>query len=149
MAKLALELVMNMRERALVLKDYGLTEEDFNVHIAPNPFFQKVLDAYTIEWNGALSTEQRLKVEAAVTMEHGMMGIAARMNDPEETLTSVVEAAKLFIKIAGVGEQKANASSGEKIAININLGGDHQLKFEKDITPTPPAITKDVQHEFS
>lgn len=147
LAKLARELVMNIRERAVILKEYGLTEATFDAHIATNPFFQRVFENYTIEWNSALSTHQRLRVQAATALEESLVGMAVRMNSKDETLPAVVETAKLFTKIAEVGEPTRTASHGEKFSITINLGEDKKLTFEKDVTPTPPLIVQEQTDE--
>lgn len=147
LAKLARELVMNIREKAVVLKEYGLTDTQFQSHIADNPFFQRVLENYTIEWNGALSTHQRLRVQAATALEESLLGIAVRMNSKDEALPAVVETAKLFAKIAEVGEPAKTAGHGEKFSITINLGEDTKLKFEKDVTPVQPLIEQDPANE--
>ena len=39
-----------------VLRSYGLTIEQFEHYIAPNPFFKQAYDAALIEWNAANST---------------------------------------------------------------------------------------------
>lgn len=144
LAKLARELVMNIREKAVILKEYGLTDDQFNAHIERNPFYQRVFENYTIEWNGALSTHQRLRVQAATALEESLLGIAVRMNAKDEALPAVVETAKLFAKIAEVGEPARTQGHGEKFSITINLGEDTKLKFEKDVTPNPPLIVQDT-----
>lgn len=147
LAKLARELVMNIRERSAVFKEYGLTEDQFVSHIASNPFFQRVLENYTIEWNGALSTHQRLRVQAATALEESLIGIAARMNSKDEALPAVVETAKLFAKIAEVGEPAKVNGHGEKFTITINMGENTKLQVEKDVTPVQLALTQDPADE--
>lgn len=139
LAKLAREVAMNIRDLPVVLKDYGLTADDYNTHIYPNPFYRRTLDNYIQEWNSAVSTQQRIKVEAAATLEDSLHHLGARMNKNDENLPAVVEAAKLFAKLAGVdGQAATGGGSAEKFSITINLGADTQLHYERDITPTPP-----------
>ena len=147
LAKLARELVMNMREKAVVLTEYALTEDQFQSYIVPNPFFKRVLENYTIEWNSAGSTHQRLRVQAATALEESLIGIAVRMNSKDETLPAVVETAKLFAKIAEVGETAKPAGHNEKFSITINLGEDTKLQFEKDVTPVTPLIEQEPANE--
>ena len=48
-----------------------------------------------------------------------------------EPVQNIIELAKIFTKIAGVGEDKAQAAPTEKFHITIDLGGDIQ-RFEKN-----------------
>jgi hypothetical protein len=64
----------------------------------------------------------------------------------DEDLGKVVEAGKLLAKVAGVDSSEAQAASnpGEKFVINIDLGQDHKLRFEKDVTPAIPLTEKET-----
>lgn len=135
LAKLAREIAMNIRELPAILKDYGLTAQYYDEHILTNEFFKRALETIIIEWNGALSTHQRIKVEAAATLEDSLHNLAARMNTNDEALPAVVETAKLFAKIAGLGEPTQNANSGEKFVISIDLGEGKNITFERDVAP--------------
>lgn len=137
LVKLAREVAMNLRELPVTLAIYKISEAQYEL-IAKIPFFKRALDQFTIEWNGALSTHERIKVEAAIALEDGMPTLAARMSRNDEDLAKAVEAGKLFAKLAGIGEEKSNSLPGEKFTITINLGDDAKLKFEKDVTPTAP-----------
>ena len=94
--------------------------------------------ASTIEWNSAMSTPDRIKIQAAAALEDKLPDLAIRMGNKSEGLPGVVEAAKLFAKIAGVGEREMGAvASGERFSIVINLGADEKLTIgaPQEISP--------------
>jgi hypothetical protein len=70
-------------------------------------------------------------------LEQGMPVLGARMLNEREELKDAVETAKMFAKVAGIGEVGDKSSSGEKFTINIDLGGDKTLRLEKTITIEP------------
>lgn len=138
LARLAREVATDMYELVDVLKNFNLTPDQY-ARIRTLPFFIHALEDATIEWTSAKNTYERLKLEAAVGLEDAMPSLQARMKKDGEALPGVVEAAKLFAKIAGVGEREQGQSSpGEKFTININLGDGYDLKYEKDVTPRGP-----------
>jgi hypothetical protein len=102
------------------------------------------LETAAIEWNSALSTHDRIRIEAAAIMEDAMPGLSARMKSRDEALPAAIEAGKLFAKLAGLGEvNKAAAGSGEKFVIQIDLGADTKLRYEKDVSPILPVIEQE------
>jgi hypothetical protein len=137
LAALAREIAMNIRSLDSVLEDYKITPAGF-ADIANNDFFKRALDQLTIEWKSALSTGDRIKIEAQAALEDALPSLAARMKKQDETLGAAVEVGKLFAKLGGLGEEKINANAAEKFSIVINLGEDHKLTFEKDVAPALP-----------
>jgi len=127
------DLAMNMYTIPVILKKHTLTEAQYAV-LVENDFFKKALEAATIEWNSPHSTTKRLAMEAAIGLEDAMPTITARMSSKTELLPAVVECAKLFAKMAGVGETTQQGPVGEKFKIVINLGAD-TLKVEKHSAP--------------
>lgn len=128
LAKLARDIAMDLKEHGVTLKAYGLNEPQYDFLEANNEFYKSALHAACIEWQGPLSTQERIKVESAAILEDSLPGLGARMQNKAEGLPGVIEAAKLFAKIAGVGEREAGAgNSGERFTINIDLGGDQKL----------------------
>lgn len=144
LASLAREVAMNMRELPAILADYGIEPDDYQ-QILTWPFYKSALEAAVIEWNGPLSTNQRIKIQAAAALEDALPRMAARMSQTDETLPAVVETGKLFAKLAGIGEQGQRGDGGEKFSITINLGDDKKLTFEKDVTPNKPLIEQKEQ----
>lgn len=122
---------MNIRDVPAILKDYNITEEDFKKYVDNLPLFRRILEAAVIDWNAAGTTHERLKIEAAITLEAGLKHIGARMVKDDEDLGKAVEAAKLLANIAGVGKEKNDAGPSDKFSIVINIG---EKKFTKEIT---------------
>lgn len=135
MARLAREIAMDIRELPDVLKLFALTPEQY-ARIRLSPFFIQALAAANVEWNSALNTHERIRLEAACALEDALPSLSARMKNNGEALPGVVEAGKLFAKIAGLGERDQNAGApGERFTITINLGDGQDLKYEKNVTP--------------
>lgn len=135
MSRLAREVVMNMHDLHVILNRWQLTQSQYDQHIVLNPFFKRVFDQFTIEWNSASSTKQRLAIKAQIGLEETMSTLAARMGNKDEDLGKATETAKLFARIAGLEADK-NQGPSEKVVIEINLGADEKIKFEKDPPPT-------------
>lgn len=148
LAKLARDIAMDVKERAIVLKDFNLTEPQYEFLEANNEFFKAALQAACIEWHAPLSTPERLRVEAAAILEDSLPGLGARMQNKAEGLPGVIEAAKFFAKVANVGEREAgSANSAERFTINIDLGGDQKISVSTQASaptldaPNPPQPT--------
>ena len=152
LAALAREVAMDIKELPEILKFYKLTDATY-ADICKIPFYARALEVALIEWNSALSTPDRIKIEAAATLEDALHGLGARMKNKDEAFPAAIEAGKLFAKIAGLGEPgRAEGAPGEKFTININLGADTKLHYEKDVTPILPVIedqyTKDQKPAY-
>lgn len=128
LARLARDMAMDIKERHVILRDHNLTQVQYDFLEAHNEFFKNALSAASIEWHAPLSTAERIKVEAAAILEDSLPGLGARMQNKSEGLPGVIEAAKLFAKVAGVGEREgSSAGTGERFTINIDLGGDAKV----------------------
>lgn len=139
MARLAREIAMDIREHYVIIKEYGINQNQYEFLLA-TPFYARALDTAILEWNSALSTSERIKIEAAAILEDALPHIGARMQRLSEAMPGVVEAGKLFAKIAGLDmPAKEGSTPGERFRITINLGGDvvrHTSAEPKDITPS-------------
>lgn len=142
LARLAREVAMDIKERHVILKEYGLSDAQYDFLDQHNGFYAQALKAACLEWHSPLSTQERIKLEAAAILEDGLPGLGARLQNKQEQLSGVVEAAKLFAKIAGVGEREAGvAAPGERFTINIDLGGDQKIAVSTGPAPTSLAAT--------
>lgn len=146
LVKIAREVAMDIQELSHILKQFSLTPEQYTQHVEPNAFFQRALEAYRIEWNSALSTRDRIRVQAATALEESLPSLAARITKDSESLDAQVKGAALFAKLAGVDDNKDGGESSEKFSISINLGADIKLKYEKDVTPRKDtSISEDLR----
>jgi hypothetical protein len=140
LAKLAREIAMDIKERHVILKEFGLSQTQFDFLSSSNDFFKQALNACCIEWHAPLSTQERIKTEAAAILEDSLPGLGARMQSKSEGLPGVIEAAKLFAKVAGVGERETGGGAvGERFVINIDLGGGQKITAET--SPAPAQAT--------
>ncbi len=136
LAKLAREIAMDIKDVDVVLGFYHITLEQYAHLKEHNEFFKQALKVSTLEWNSALTTAERVKLESAAILEDALPRLGARMVSQSEGLPGVVEAAKLFAKLAGLGEKEVgNAAPSERFSININLGGDEKLVYRTKEAP--------------
>lgn len=134
LAKLAHAVARDQRDLSIILTEHGLSQEQYN-YLKTNHFYARCLETAIIEWNSDLSVQDRLRIEAAMYLEQGMPVLGARMLSEREELKDAVETAKMFAKVAGIGEGESKGAPGEKFTISIDLGGDKSLRIEKNITP--------------
>lgn len=140
LAKLARDVAMDIKDRHVVLKDFNLTHAQYDFLEAHNEFYKNALQAACIEWHAPLSTQKRIAIEAAAILEDSLLGLGTRMQSKHEGLPGVIEAAKFFGKLSGVGERDAGSSgSGERFTINIDLGGDQKITLSTQAPPTEVA----------
>ncbi len=145
LVKLAREIVMDIKEVDVVLGHYHLSKEQYDWLKENHAFFKQALHVSTIEWHSALTTPERIKLESAAILEDALPRLGARMANQAEGLPGVVEAAKLFAKIAGLGEKEVGERApGEKFTISINLGGDDKLVYKSKEAPTIEGSTSTV-----
>jgi hypothetical protein len=142
LARLARDIAMDIKERYVVLKDHGLTPAQYDYLETYNEFYKNALQAACIEWHAPLSTAERIKIEAQAILEDSLLDLGARMRNKSEGLPGVVEAAKFFGKIAGVGEREVGSGPvGERFVINIDLGGDTKVTVSSGDVPTKSSQT--------
>ncbi len=136
LGKLAREMAMDIREKAAILHDYNLDDEQYAV-LCNTPTYAKLLSAFVQEWNSVASVQDRIKFQSAYALEDGLPGLSARMANSNEPLSGAVETGKLLARLAGVGEGAAGVRTGEKFTINISLGN-QKLSFENETRPIRP-----------
>ena len=132
--RLAREVVMDIRPLATVLKEYELTEEQYDALLTV-PFYKNAITIAQREWNSALTTPERLRIQAAAILEQTLPVIGAKATNTDEDLNKIVEAAKILGKIGQVDGSQQQQTSSEKFSIVINIGDD-KIELVKDVTPT-------------
>jgi len=132
---IAREMAWAVRDPAITLAANNLTQDQFDAFVRPNRLYKRAYETFLIEWEAAGTTNKRIAVKASAALEDSLHVLAARMIDAKENLPAVIEAAKMFAKLAGAGEQTRETANGEKFTINIKIGND-QLKFEETIGQT-------------
>lgn len=118
-----------------VLKQHGMDPEQWE-KVQNSPHFQRVLSSAMEEWNSTGNTAERVRLKSLYLVEEALPEMYARAHDPREPLNHKVEVLKTIARFAGLGGTSMDgAAVGEKFSVTINLGADHQLKIEKDVTP--------------
>jgi hypothetical protein len=140
MAKLAREMAMNIRNYKAIFEDFGIDEEQY-YEIAKHEFFKRAKEQFAIEWNSALSANDRVKLIMAAYTEEMLPKIGAGALDDSKPLSDRASIFQMFMKGAGIGDPKPSASSSERFVININMGGDiehYDKPIAIDVTPENP-----------
>lgn len=133
LASLARETAMDIKELETILRQFGLSSDQYAV-IQQMPLYQQILQAEQQQWQSTKNTPDRIKLEAAALFEEAMPKLYARIINPMENLNHAIEGAKLIAKVAGVGESQGPATAGEKFSITINLG-DKPVTYERQLNP--------------
>lgn len=120
---LAREMVMGIRPRDKILEMFNIDEVQLE-EITELPFYKRVHEALTVEWESATSTNKRLAVQAAAALEEILPRVVARCADANEALPAVLTGVQTLAKLAGTGEEKRESGSSERFRIVINLGSD-------------------------
>lgn len=137
LAKLAREMAMNIRPALTVFEDFGITPEDY-YGIEKNEFFKRAKEQFALEWNSALSVNERVKLISAAFLEEALPRLGKRMMG-DEPLPAATEVAKLFARNAGLGEGKGEQKTSERFQITINIGEEVKT-FDKALMPDSNVI---------
>lgn len=128
MAQLAREIAHDIGLLPEILQKYKLTQAQYEYLCKHNKFFKATLQQEVKVWQGAASTEARLRMQALAALEQQMPVIGNRMGNAAEKLGDVVEAFKVVAKIAGVDTPPSGpAPTGERYQIVIDLGAGSDL----------------------
>ena len=92
LAKLAREMAMNIRPYKAVFEDFNISEEDY-YEIAKNEFYIRAKEQFALEWNSALSVNERVKLIRSLHMRKAR----------RETGLFVAEGASLLVTARDAG----------------------------------------------
>jgi hypothetical protein len=123
LAKLARELVMNIKPYTKTFEEFGIDETDYQ-QIEKSEFFRKVKEHFTLEWNSSLSTEERVRLQNLAYYEQLGPILVRRAMAPDANLSASTDVGKLMMKGAGIGEAKNEKAISDRFVITINLGAD-------------------------
>ena len=138
LVRLAREVAVDIQELPTILHTFNLTEAHYAYLSEHNEFFKQALKVSRLEWASALSAPERVRLQAAAILEAALPRLGARMVNQAEGLPGVVETAKLFAKVGGLGEREASdRGPSERFTISINLGGGD--KIVRDVSASPAA----------
>lgn len=125
------------------IKLYKLTAEQYTA-LSSQPYFQETLKRFIEDWHRPSSTEDRVRVQSAWSVEMLLPAMTARAMNPHESLQSINETVKVLADLARLGgKNTAPPAASEKFVINIDLGGDvHRIEtsrpvIEAQVEPAP------------
>lgn len=145
--KVAREIAADIRPIEDILKLHGLNDRDWQ-RLKDEPRFHVALRDAVTEWQGVANTADRVRVKSLAFVEEALPEFYARAHDPKESLAAKTEVLKTIAKIAGISERAAAGDmSGTRMSVTINLGADHKLTFEKDITPVTSQVTNSSTYD--
>lgn len=130
---LAREVAAGIHDLDTILKNHSITKEQYD-ELVKNPFYSRVLQAEIASWNAAGNAPERIKIEAAATLENWLPTLHARLQNLDESLPGVVEGGKLLAKLSGMDTKDAKVGSSEKYVINIDIGTGNNVKLEVEKT---------------
>jgi hypothetical protein len=132
--KLAREIAMDLRPIEDIVESLGISSPEWDA-IQALPLFQDRVRTATEEWQSGMNTSERVRMKSLAFVEEALPEFFARAHDPKEGLAAKTEVLKTISKFAGIGRSVDGVGSGERMVVTINLGADHQLKVEKNVTP--------------
>lgn len=156
MTLIARDVATEARTLEQSLHHYQIDRDYFDSQIAPNPYYQQVLQDYTKEWHALSSTQKRLAFSALTALEEHLPVLANRMGDRRSELADAVATAKLFRELAGIAPPvgQPGAGSGTPFSISINFGS-HKVAVESQErspalqdaqgTANPPALLEGIK----
>jgi len=132
LVQLAREIAIDHLDAEAIQEIYKLSEDEWRI-IQHSKRFQALLENEIIAWQSAQNTTERTRLKAGAIVEHWLPEANTRLHDPNETLNSKVELAKLVSNISGINKPESVTSAGSGFHVTINLGGSAPLSFSKEV----------------
>lgn len=144
LVRLVRELAMDMREIDQILDDFRMSRAEFEA-LQKDERFGRMLASELSSWGAATNAHERVKAKSAAMIEDYLPELYARLNDRSENLMGKAKMLEFIAKLAGWGiaENQRELAPGDRVVVQINLGADAQLNYEKRL----PA--KVIDHEPS
>lgn len=123
---LALELAAQLRPAVEVLKQFGITADEWEI-IKKHPHFQRAFSEAKEFWESDKNAAERVKCVSTMMVEESLVTLFEMTHDVELHPSSRLDAFKTIAKIAGVdnsGSKAVGPGGGptqERFQININL----------------------------
>ena len=135
MRGIAREIARDVYEIENILETYQITRSTFEA-ITRHPTFQKILRREQEEWRSADNTFRRTKLLSSIAYEEAIPEMFATLHDKSEPLAGRVKIFEVLGRYSGLGANTAGEGErADQIKIEINLGGDTKLNFEKALPP--------------
>lgn len=135
MHMLAQELAYDIFPLERILESLEISPDDYKT-IAESETFKRMLSEKLEVWASATNTKERTKLKVASMVELSLEDMYGFMLSEKTGDTARVELFKTLLRSAGLLGEQAQAGTGEKISISINMGAAAPVTVEA----TRPAI---------
>jgi hypothetical protein len=157
LVRLAREIAMDIRELDEILSDHNVSRAAFE-RLQRNQNFSRMLANELSAWQSAANTNERVRFKTAAMVEDFLPELYKQLINEREPLLAKTKALEFIAKLAGYNQidRADQVSPGDRVVVQINLGSDQQLSFEKrlpykviDVAPAAPSISEDdIQKSF-
>lgn len=119
-ARLAAELIANLRPRKDIAAAYGYTEAQLVARVRSDKGFRSVLRNTKEVWESDSNARERVRQKAALLVEDGLLDIYGILTDTQVTPNVRVQSFETLAKVADVATPtKDGGGSGFKVVINL------------------------------
>lgn len=140
----AREIAMDIFELPTILKNHGVTDDEWAVMEMSRGFQAMVTEQLAI-WNSSLNARERIEARTLSLVEGSLQELYRSIHDPEFSHSAKVELFKTLSRNVGIGVKDApQGGSGERVSITINMGEDRKVEV-KDVTPEGNLIEGEVE----
>lgn len=120
-----------------ILENSRITPAQFD-RIVEHPFFKSRLEEEVNRWSG--DVRARVQAKAATLIEESLDEVYFLVHDRAQPLNHKIDALKWAARLAAMEDGGKNTTDTDKVVININIGDDRRLTFEKDVVVGPKVI---------
>lgn len=132
---MARELAMDIVEVENLLQSLDMDVEEWD-RLTQHPMFKKLYAEEKERWNSSLNTKERVEIKTWSIIEMALEQFQQYLHDPNFSDNAKVALFTAMQKQVGIGNKEATASDpGQRVQIEINLGADHKLSYDKELSP--------------
>lgn len=140
---LARDIVQNVRDLSDILKELGLSPQDFE-RIRAMRHFQKIVGEYAVAWHDLANVEERVRLKSRYMAEIGLETLWDIFSSTVTPAAARIEAYKTIVRNAAFTSQ-VNADLTDKISINITIGK-NSIKIDEQSNPKIIDVTPDKKN---
>jgi hypothetical protein len=135
MRYIAREVAMDILEAETIVKNLGIGVEEWDL-IVGHPLFRRMLEEERERWGATLNAKERVEVKTWFILEDALEQFQKYLHDANFSDTAKVALFQAMQKQVGIGIREASplGDVGQRVQVNINLGNDHKLSVEHDVT---------------
>lgn len=134
---IAREIAMDINSLDNILKNHGLSHDDFDVLKTTPRFIQFLTEAIAV-WESTANVQERIKAKSLTMIEEALPEMFAALTNPFQPLNHKVALLQQVSKLAGVGGpiEEGQIDPSARVSITISLGdGGRDVKVSQAVTP--------------